>query len=86
VNAHVSPQPWASQAIILLSGIQAAGKSTAAQLLAERLPRSAQVRGDLFRRMVINGRADMVSRPHPSGYQGLFRSPHRHAVLCPAMS
>jgi chloramphenicol 3-O-phosphotransferase len=52
--------PWAGRAIVLITGIQAAGKSTVAQLLAERLPRSVHVRGDLFRRMVINGRADMT--------------------------
>lgn len=51
------------QAIVLITGIQAAGKSTVAQLLAERLPRSVHVRGDLFRRMVINGRADMTPTP-----------------------
>lgn len=45
--------------ITLITGIQAAGKSTVAQLLAERLPRSVHVRGDLFRRMIVNGRADM---------------------------
>jgi hypothetical protein len=33
------------QAIILVTGIQAAGKSTIAQMLAERLPRSVHVRG-----------------------------------------
>jgi cytidylate kinase len=46
-----------------VTGIQAAGKSTVAQLLAERLPRSVHVRGDLFRRMIINGRADMTPDP-----------------------
>lgn len=51
------------QAIVLITGIQAAGKSTVAQLLAERLPNSVHVRGDLFRRMVINGRADMTPDP-----------------------
>lgn len=55
--------PGASQAIILVTGIQAAGKSTIAQLLAERLPRSVHVRGDLFRRMVVNGRADVTPEP-----------------------
>lgn len=45
------------RAIVLITGIQAAGKSTIAQALAERLPRSVHVRGDLFRRMVVNGRA-----------------------------
>ena len=55
--------PPRSRAIVLITGIQAAGKSTIAQLLAERLPRSVHVRGDLFRRMVINGRADMTPNP-----------------------
>jgi chloramphenicol 3-O-phosphotransferase len=53
------------QAIVLITGIQAAGKSTVAQLLAEKLPRSAHVRGDMFRRMIVNGRVDMS--PEPSG-------------------
>ncbi len=45
--------------VIMLTGAMAAGKSTVANLLAERLPRSVHVRGDVFRRMVVNGRADM---------------------------
>jgi chloramphenicol 3-O-phosphotransferase len=45
--------------VILVTGIQAAGKSTVAQALAERIDRSVHVRGDLFRRMVVRGRADM---------------------------
>ena len=57
------PGPQARRAVILVTGIQAAGKSTIAQLLAERLPMSAHVRGDLFRRMIINGRADMTPDP-----------------------
>jgi hypothetical protein len=42
----------------------AAGKSTAAQLLAEQCDRSAHVRGDAFRRMIVSGRAEM--RPDQS--------------------
>ena len=57
------PGPQARRAVILVTGIQAAGKSTIAQLLAERLPDSVHVRGDLFRRMIINGRADMTPDP-----------------------
>ena len=57
------PGPQARRAVILVTGIQAAGKSTIAQLLAERLPRSVHVRGDLFRRIIINGRADMTPDP-----------------------
>jgi cytidylate kinase len=45
--------------VVLITGIMAAGKSTVAQLLAERLPRSVHVRGDVFRRMVVSGRAEM---------------------------
>ena len=44
-------------------GIMAAGKSTVAQILAERLPRSVHLRGDVFRRMIISGRAE----PTPAG-------------------
>lgn len=46
--------------IILVTGISAAGKSTVAQALAERLPRSVHLRGDVFRRMIINGQAQMA--------------------------
>ncbi|GAA1641540.1 hypothetical protein GCM10009733_043210 [Nonomuraea maheshkhaliensis] len=46
--------------VVLITGVSAAGKSTVAQALAERLPRSAHVRGDTFRRMVVNGRAEMT--------------------------
>jgi chloramphenicol 3-O-phosphotransferase len=45
---------------VLITGIQAAGKSTTAQLLAERLPRSVHLRGDLFRRLVVNGGRKML--------------------------
>lgn len=45
--------------VILITGIMASGKSTVAQALAERLPRSVHLRGDVFRRMIVNGRADM---------------------------
>ncbi len=46
-------------AIILITGVMAAGKSTLAQALAEALPKSVHLRGDLFRRMIVNGRAEM---------------------------
>ncbi|XMN11300.1 AAA family ATPase [Streptomyces griseobrunneus] len=38
----------------------AAGKSTVAQLLAESLPRAVHIRGDVFRRMIVSGRAEMT--------------------------
>lgn len=46
--------------VIVITGAMAAGKSTVAELLAQRLPQSVHIRGDAFRRMVVNGRADMT--------------------------
>ncbi len=46
-------------AIGLITGIMAAGKSTIAQQLAERLPASVHLRGDLFRKMIVNGRSQV---------------------------
>ena len=50
---HVAPT-----GVILVTGAMAAGKSTGAQLLAERFPRAVHVRGDVFRRFVVTGRVD----------------------------
>jgi len=43
--------------VVLVTGVMAAGKSTVAQLLAERFERSAHLRGDRFRRMIVRGNA-----------------------------
>lgn len=45
--------------LYIITGAMAAGKSTVAQLLAERLKKSVHLRGDLFRRMIVNGAAEM---------------------------
>lgn len=50
-----------SAAILLITGIMASGKSTIAQQIAERMPRSVHLRGDWFRRMIISGRAEIES-------------------------
>lgn len=67
-------------AVVLVTGIQAAGKSTVAQLLAERLPRSVHLRGDAFRRMVVSGRADMTPDPSEEAVRQL-RLRHRLTAL-----
>ncbi|MEW2355813.1 AAA family ATPase [Spirillospora sp. NPDC029432] len=64
-------------AVYLVTGVQAAGKSTVAQALAERLPRSAHVRGDAFRRFVVNGRAEMGPEP---GEEALAQLRLRHRL------
>jgi adenylylsulfate kinase-like enzyme len=58
-------------AVLLITGIQAAGKSTVAQLVAEQLDRSVHLRGDQFRRMIIAGRADMSPDADPEAVRQL---------------
>lgn len=45
--------------LILVTGLMASGKSSVAQALAERLTPSVHLRGDLFRRMIVQGQATM---------------------------
>jgi len=59
-------------AVHLVTGIQAAGKSTVAQALAERLPgRTVHVHGDQFRRWVVRGRAEMTPDAGPEAVRQL---------------
>jgi chloramphenicol 3-O-phosphotransferase len=51
--------------VIVITGAMAAGKSTVADLLAIRLPKSVHIHGDMFRRMVVSGRAEMTPNPTP---------------------
>lgn len=56
-------QSMADGQLIVVTGIMAAGKSTVAQALAERFPRSAHVRGDHYRRSIVRGRHEMSAEP-----------------------
>ena len=47
-------------AVVLITGIMGAGKSSVAQALAERLPKAAHVRGDAFRRFIVSGGEPML--------------------------
>ncbi|GAA4535632.1 hypothetical protein GCM10023192_32530 [Amycolatopsis samaneae] len=67
---------------MLVTGIQASGKSTVAQRLAERLPRSAHVRGDLFRRMVVGGAAEMTPEPSAEAVRQLRTRYRLTAMTC----
>lgn len=66
-------------AVYLITGIQAAGKSTVAQALAERFERSAHVRGDTFRRFVVRGFEPMSPDPSEEAMEQL-RLRHRLAA------
>ncbi|XID91449.1 AAA family ATPase [Paenibacillaceae bacterium WGS1546] len=45
--------------IFLITGIMASGKSTVSQLLAERFEKSVHLRGDIFRKMIVNDRREV---------------------------
>jgi predicted kinase len=57
--------------IILITGVMAAGKSTIAQALAERLPMSVHLRGDRFRSSIVDGREEITQDPTPEAIQQL---------------
>lgn len=58
--------------VYLVTGIQASGKSTVAQALAERVPGpSVHVHGDQFRRWIVNGRVDMNPAAGPEALRQL---------------
>lgn len=51
--------------IILITGVMASGKSTIGELLARQFDRSVHLRGDVFRKMIVCGRAEMCDPPTP---------------------
>ncbi|CAG7647860.1 hypothetical protein PAESOLCIP111_05477 [Paenibacillus solanacearum] len=57
---------WNEQRIVLITGIMASGKSTVAQRLSERLASSVHLRGDVFRKMIVNDRQEV----HPDATEG----------------
>ncbi len=67
-------------AILVITGLMAAGKSTVAQTLAQRLPSAAHVRGDTFRRMIVSGRAEL-SPPLSADGRNQLELRHRLAAL-----
>lgn len=67
--------------IILITGNMAAGKSSVAQSLAERLPKSVHLRGDIFRRAIVNGQAEMTLNLSAEAYQQLQLRYHLAAMV-----
>ena len=73
-----------SRVVVLVTGISAAGKSTVGDLLAKRFDRAVHVKGDVFRRMVVAGRAEMTSDPSPEAWRQLRLRYSLGAATCDA--
>jgi predicted kinase len=61
---------------LLITGTPGAGKTTVSRLVAERLPRAAQVDGDVFGIMLVSGWANLIDEhghwnPGPEGQRQL---------------
>lgn len=67
--------------IYLITGLMASGKSTVAEILARRLDRSVHLHGDIFRRMIVSGRADMAENP---SYEALSQLDLRYRLTANA--
>jgi chloramphenicol 3-O-phosphotransferase len=57
--------------ILVVTGIMAAGKSTIAQALAEFWSPSVHLRGDYFRRMIVNGQEPVTPENWPAAERQL---------------
>ncbi len=73
-----------SSSIIFITGISASGKSSVAQALAERLPKSVHLRGDLFRRLIVNGEAEITAALSGEAHEQLWLR-YRIATTAAAM-
>lgn len=72
---------WNEPAVVVVSGIQAAGKTTVGRMLARRLPRAAFVDGDVLARMVVAGHEPMSKQPSPEAQRQLFLRYRQSALL-----
>jgi predicted kinase len=70
-----------SPRLFIITGAMAAGKSTVAESLARRLDRSVHLRGDVFRKMIVNGAAAMGPELSPEAARQLAL---RHRLACEA--
>ena len=57
--------------VFLITGPSASGKSTLGRLLADRFERGVCLEGDVFRRSIVRGRAEMTPDPSPEALRQL---------------
>ena len=57
------PPPISDRLMLMITGNMASGKSSVAQALAEQIPRSVHLHGDIFRRMIVNGQVEVGVEP-----------------------
>jgi cytidylate kinase len=73
------PSQFETQRVFVITGAMAAGKSTVAEALARRIAKSVHVRGDLFRKMIVNGAAKMGPQ---LGDEAVRQLALRHELAC----
>ena len=69
---------------LLVTGIQAAGKSTVGRLLAERFERGVFIDGDVIWKLVVAGGEDMTPKPGPEALRQLHLRYRAAAMLAVA--
>ena len=57
--------------IYIITGIMASGKTTIAQMLAETFEKSVHLHGDVFRKMIVNGRVEMSENASSEAFEQL---------------
>jgi chloramphenicol 3-O-phosphotransferase len=69
--------------VILVTGVMASGKSTVGELVAQELKPSVHLRGDVFRKTIVNGRQEMGFAPSDAAVKQLwlrYRISHQVAL------
>jgi adenylylsulfate kinase-like enzyme len=66
------------QRLIIVTGIQAAGKPTVSRLLAERFSRGVHVEGDVLQKMIVSGNKGVQEPDQAASWRSLGNLSGRH--------